>query len=185
MISAGGFRKGSRFLYKDDPYEVVDFQHSLRGRGRGKIWTKMKNIRTGKTLEESFSSDTQFDEPDLENKDMQFLYEEPETYYFMDTVTYEQFSFPKDSIGDAKYFVKEGETYQILLWRGQPLSVNLSASFVLKIVETEPALKGDTVSNTTKRAVTETGLEIKVPLFIGEGELVKIDTRSLQYISRA
>ncbi len=185
MITAGDFRKGTKILYKGDPYEVVDFQHSLRGRGRGKVWTKMKNLRTGNVLEETFSSSEQFEEPDLEDVDMQYLYEEDEWYVFMDTNTYDQHRFPKSTIGDAKWFLKEGETYRILLWNGQPLSVELPTAMVLKVVETEPAVRGDTVTNVTKKAKLETGLEVKVPLFISEGEEIKVDTRTLEYISRA
>ncbi|MCD6595873.1 elongation factor P [bacterium] len=185
MISAVEFRKGTKILYKGDPYEVNDFQRSIRGRGRGKVRAKLKNLRTGNVLDESFSSEMQFEEPDLENSDMQFLYADGDSYVFMDAQTYEQFQFPKTSVGDAKWFLKEGETYHIQLWNSRPLSVELSASFVLKVVETEPSVKGDTVSNTTKKAVLETGLEIKVPLFISVDELVKVDTRTLTYISRA
>jgi len=185
MITAGDFRKGTKFLYKNEPYEVIDFQHSLRGRGRGKVWTKMRNLKTGNVLEETFSSSEQFEIPDLADEDMQFLYEAENWYVFMDTNTYEQYRFPKDTVGDGKWFLKEGEIYRIMLWRGQPLAMNLPASFVLKVVETETAVKGDTVTNVTKRAKLETGLEIKVPLFISEGELVKVDTRTFEYISRA
>ncbi|RKZ28033.1 elongation factor P [bacterium] len=185
MIAAVDFKKGTKILYKGDPYEVVDFQHSIRGRGRGKVRARLKNLRTGNVLDESFSSEEQFETPDLENADMQFLYADGDNYVFMDSQTYEQFPFPKESVGDAKWFLKEGEIYHIQLWNGAPLSVELPASFVLKVVETEPAVKGDTVSNTTKKAVLETGLEIKVPLFISEDELVKVDTRTLTYISRA
>jgi len=185
MIEAVDFRKGTKILYKGDPYEVVDFQHSLRGRGRGKVWAKLKNLRTGNVLEETFSSSEQFEEPDLEDADMQYLYEEDDWYVFMDTNTYEQYRFPKASIGDAKWFLKEGETYRILLWNGQPLSVELPTSMVLTVVETEPAVRGDTVTNVTKKATLETGLVVKVPLFISEGEKIKVDTRTLEYISRA
>lgn len=185
MVSASDFSKGTKILYKNDPYEIVDFQHSLRGRGRGKIWAKMKNMRTGNVLEETFSSDDQFQTPDIESRDMQFLYEDGEFCVFMDSETYEQCSFAKDSVGDAKWFLKEGEIYHIVLFEGSPLAVELPASFVLTVAETEPGLKGDTVSNVTKKATLETGLVVKVPLFIETGEKIKVDTRTLEYISRA
>ncbi len=185
MISAVDFKKGTKILYKGDPYEVVDFQHSLRGRGRGKVWTKMKNLRTGNVLEETFSSEEQFETPDLETKDMQFLYSDEDGYTFMDTQTFEQHSFPKATLEEVKWFLKEGETYRVVLFNGQPLTVDLPASVVLRVVETEPAIKGDTVTNVTKRATLETGLVVRVPIFIEEGELVKVDTRTKEYIGRA
>ncbi len=185
MISASQFTKGTKILYKGDPYEIVDFQHSLRGRGRGKVWAKMKNLKTGNVLEETFSSEEQFNLPDMESRDMQFLYKEDDFFVFMDTETYEQYRFPKASVGDAVWFLKEGESYHIVLFEGTPLSVELPASFVLKVTETEPAVRGDTVSNVTKRATLETGLVVKVPLFIDVGEYIKVDTRTLEYISRA
>lgn len=185
MISASEFVKGRKIMFKNDPYEIIDFQHSLRGRGRGKIWAKMKNLRTGNVLEESFSSEDKFPEPDMESKDMQYLYEETDFYVFMDSETYEQHRFSKNSIGDSKWFLKEGEIYHIVLFEGNPLSIELPASFVLTITETEPAVKGDTVSNVTKKATLETGLVVKVPMFVEEGESIKVDTRTLAYISRA
>ncbi|RKZ28864.1 elongation factor P [bacterium] len=185
MIYASDFTKGRKIMYKNDPYEIVDFQHSLRGRGRGKVWAKMKNLRTGNVLEETFSSEDKFEEPDMESKNMQYLYEEADFYVFMDSETYEQHRFDKKSIGDSRWFLKEGETYHIILFEGNPLNIELPASFVLKVTETEPAVKGDTVSNVTKKATLETGLVVKVPLFIEAGEMVKVDTRTLEYISRA
>jgi len=185
MLYATDCRKGIKIFYKDDPYEIVDFQHSIRGRGRGKVWLRMKNLRTGNVLEETFSSEQQFDIPDIESRDMQYLYEDTNHYTFMDSKTYEQHSFPKDAVGDAKWFLKEGEGYLIMLFQGSPINMDLPASFNLRVAETVPAIKGDTVSNVTKKATLETGLVVKVPLFIEAGELVKVDTRTLEYLSRA
>ena len=185
MINAGSFRKGSKILYKGDPYDIIDFQHSLRARGRGKIWTKMKNLITGNVQEETFGSDETFKEPDLETRDMQYLYDNEDNYAFMDSETFEQYFYPKSTIGESKWFLKEGEIYRIQLFEGSPLSIEFPASFILKVVETEPGIKGDTVSNVTKKAVLESGLVIKVPLFIKIGDNLKVDTRTLEYISRA
>ncbi len=185
MISAVDLRKGTVFIYRDAPFEVIDFQHSLRGRGRGKMWIKMRNLKTGNVLEETFPSEESFAEPDIEVREMQYLYEQADGFEFMDNITFEQFAFVKDSIGAAKWFLKEGMSYKLTLFEGLPLSVDLPASMVLRITETEPAVRGDTVSNVTKRAVLETGLEIKVPLFVEEGDSVKVDTRTLSYLSRA
>jgi elongation factor P len=185
MFTAVDLRKGTKVLFRSDPYEVIDFMHSIRGRGRGKVWLKMKNMRTGSVHEESYSSEEPFDAPDLETRNMQYLYSDPENYTFMDLVTYDQLVFPKDTIGDSKWFLKEGESYVVMLFEENPLTIDLPASYILKIAETEPAMKGDTVSNVTKKATLETGLVIKVPLFIQIGESVKVDTRSLEYQGRA
>lgn len=185
MIEAVELKKGSKILYKGDPFEIIDFQHSIRGRGRGKVWLKMKNLKTGNVLEETFSSEENFELPDIETRDMQYLYEDTDHYTFMDNETFEQYYFPKNAIGDARWFLKEGEKYLIMLYENLPLNIDLPASFNLKIIQTEPAIKGDSVTNVTKQAVLETGLVVKVPLFISEGEIVKVDTRTLEYISRA
>ncbi len=176
MIEAVELKRGSKILYKDDPFEIIDFQHSIRGRGRGKVWLKMKNLKTGNVLEETFSSEESFEVPDIETRDMQYLYADTDHYAFMDNETFEQYYFPKNAIGDARWFLKEGEQYLIMLYKNLPLNI---------VVQTEPAIKGDSVTNVTKQAVLETGLVVRVPLFISEGEIVKVDTRTLQYISRA
>ena len=185
MLLASELRKGSKFSFNGEPYEVIDFQKFIMGRGRGNIHIKMKNMRNGRVQEKTFSTDEKFEDVDLVSVQMQYLYSDGEGYTFMDSNTYEQLSFSDSQIGNAKWFIKEGNTYKVLLLDGEPLTVDIPASVELQIAETEPAVKGDSVTNIYKKAVTNTGLEIKVPLFIEQGEFVKVDTRTLDYIGRA
>ncbi|HHS49986.1 MAG TPA: elongation factor P [candidate division Zixibacteria bacterium] len=179
------FRKGLKVMYRNDPFEIVEVQMSLRGRGRSKYKTKLKNLRTGAVLENVFTEQDSLDEGEFASRNMQYLYEDGEGFHFMDTDTYEQIAFSRTAIGDTRYFLKESEVYTILLLGREPLNVDLPAGVVLEITETEPAVRGDTVSNVTKNATTENGLVIKVPLFIDIGDKVKVDTRSMEYLGRA
>ena len=179
------FRKGLKVIYKDDPYEIVEYQMSLRGRGRSKYKTKLKNLRNGKVLQNTFTEQDSLDEGDFSAREMQFLYKDDRGFHFMDADTYEQIAFNPEAIGDAKYFLKENETYSVLLLGLEPLNVDLPAGVELEITQTEPSVRGDTVSNVTKAAVTENGLEVQVPLFMEEGETIKVKTRSYEYLGRA
>ncbi|MCK5832610.1 elongation factor P [bacterium] len=179
------FRKGLKLIYKNDPFEIVEVQMSLRGRGRSKYKTKLKNMRTGAVLENVFTEQDSLDEGEFANRNMQYLYLDGEGFHFMDTDTYEQIAFSQDAIGNTKYFLKESETYSILLLGHEPLNVDLPAGVILGITETEPSIRGDTVSNVTKNATTENGLVVKVPLFIDIGDKIKVDTRSMDYLGRA
>jgi len=181
---AADFRKGLKVIYKDQPHEIVDVQMSLRGRGRSKYKTKLKNMRTGAVLENTFTEQDQLDEGEFSARNMQFLYSDNEGFNFMDSQTFEQFTFTQEVIGDARYFLMENNTYPILLLGREPLTVDLPASVVLEITETEPSVRGDTVSNVTKSAKTENGLMVKVPLFIDIGDSIKVDTRTLQYLGK-
>lgn len=179
------FRKGLKLMYKGDPHEIIDVQMSLRGRGRSKYKTRLKNLRTGTTIENTFTEQDQLEEGNFSPHDMQYLYADNEGFHFMDTETYEQFRFNPEAIGDAKYYLRENEKYSVLLLGREPLKVDLPASVVLEVAETEPAVRGDTVSNVTKSAETDTGLTVKVPLFIDQGEKIKVDTRTGEYLGRA
>jgi elongation factor P len=185
MYSASDFRRGLPILVDDQPYYVVSYNHFKMGRGKANIRTKLKHIKTGSVVEKVFSSNDSFKRPDLTSRKMQFLYENIGEYTFMDTATYEQENVPADNIGDAKFYMLENEEYNVLFLDGQAISVEMSASVILEVVHTEPAVKGDTVSNITKPAKLQTGLEVKVPPFIKEGDKVKVDTRTGDYIERA
>ncbi|MBN1755136.1 elongation factor P [bacterium] len=185
MISTSNFRAGLKFVIDGEPYRIIESHNVLRGRGHGFVRTKIKNLRTGAILNKKFMSGENFEEGDFSVKEMQFLYQAGMDYVFMDSNTYDQFPFDEIHVGDAKWFLLEGHTYQILLFEGSPLDIDLPASVNLKIVETEPGIKGDSVTNITKEATLETGLKVKVPIFINNGESIKIDTRSKEYISRA
>jgi len=185
MISSGDFRKGSKLMYEGGPYIVVDFMHVKMGRGRPHVKAKMKNLLTGNVIEKSFLTTESFDEPDLENRKMQFLYSQSDEFTFMDSTTFDQLTVAGEMLGDSKWYLIENDEYDVLLYQGNPISIDLPASVVLTVIESEPAVKGDSVSNIMKPAKVETGLEIKVPLFVKEGDKIKIDTRTGQYIERS
>jgi len=184
MFSTTDFRKGLRIKVEGDIYYIVDFQHGRTVQRRAQVRTKLKNIRTGAVLERTFSAGETFEEPDFEEKTMQFLYSAGNEYHFMDSKTYDQISMTEEQLGGHKWYLKEASEYRVMIFEGKPLSVELPASLVLKITSTEPGIKGDSVTNLTKNATLETGLVVKVPLFINEGEYVKIDTRTNEYIER-
>lgn len=185
MLSTSDFRKGLRLKLDGDLYFILEFQHARTAQRRAFVRTKLKNIKTGAVLERTFAAGENFEEPDFEEKSMQYMYNTGKDYFFMDSKTYEQVSLAETQLGDSRWYLKENEEYQILFFEGQPLSIDLPASVILKIVSAEPAIKGDSVTNLTKTATLETGLQIKVPLFVKEGEQVKIDTRTAEYIERA
>jgi elongation factor P len=185
MFSPSDFRKGLRILVDDQPYYVVEYQHFKMGRGKANIRTKLKHIKTGSVIEKVFGSNDSFQAPDMEEKKMQYLYENVGEFTFMDTTTFEQISIPVDNLGDAKWYLLENEEYKVLFLDNEAISVDLPASVILEVVESEPAARGDTVSNITKPAKLQTGLEVKVPPFIKEGDKVKVDTRTGDYIERA
>jgi len=185
MISPSDFRKGLRILVDDQPYYIVEFQHFKMGRGKANIRTKLKHIKTGAVIEKVFSSNDTFKPPDMETKRMQYLYENVGEFTFMDTQTFEQVSIPVENLGDAKWYLLENEEYKVLFLDNEAISIDLSASVVLEVVETEPSAKGDTVSNVTKPAKLQTGLTVKVPSFVKEGDKVKVDTRTGEYLERA
>jgi len=167
------------------PYIIVDFQHARTAQRRANVWTKLKNLKTGQVLEKTFSAGESFDEPDFAERIMQYLYADNEGYHFMDSATYEQSFLSEDQVGDNKWYLQENIEFKILYFAGQPINIDMPSSVVLKVTESEPGVKGDSVSNLTKNAKLETGLVVKVPLFIKEGESIKVDTRTGEYIERA
>lgn len=184
MYSTSDFRKGLKIEFDDDPCIIVDFLHVKPGKGGAFVRTKLKNLRTGSVLDHTFRSGEKVGIPDLEEKEMQFMYEMDRNYYFMDTVTFEQIFLDGDHVGDARRYLKEGMLLKILFFRGVPLGVDAPTFVELKIVKTDPGLKGDTVSGGTKPAELESGALIQVPLFINEGDVIKVDTRTGEYIER-
>ncbi len=185
MINPTDFRKGSKIVIAGELYEVQDFQRVAKGRGRGFVRTKLKNLVTGTTKEESLDSTMSIEEAQLDIKEMQYLYMQDEMFYFMDTSTFQQVRIRGDSLEESKWYLIEGESYEILFWEDKPISVALPASVVLEITDTVPGVKGDSVTNIMKDATVQTGLKIKVPLFINKGDKVKVDTRTGEYIGRA
>jgi elongation factor P len=184
MISAGDFRNGITFEFEGSVYQVVEFQHVKPGKGAAFVRTKMKNVITGGVVERSFNPTEKVAKAHIERKDMEYLYEDGELYYFMDQETYEQTPLSADQLGDALKFVKENMVVTILSHKGSVFSVEPPNFVELEVIETEPGIKGNTASNVTKPAKVETGAIITVPMFINEGDIIKIDTRNAEYMSR-
>jgi elongation factor P len=184
VISTTDFRKGLKIEFKGDPYEIVDFQHVKMGRGGANVKTKMKNLRTGGVVEETIRSGEKFPTPELEEKKMQYLYSQDELYYFMDQETFEQLPLTAEQLGNAKLFLKENTAVKILNYKGTPLNVELPTFIELVIVKTDPGFKGDTASGGGKPATLETGAVVRVPFHINEGDTIKVDTRTSEYIER-
>lgn len=185
MFSAGDFRNGLTFEMEGNVYSVVEFQHVKPGKGAAFVRTKIKNVITGSVIEKTFSPTDKFPQAIIERKDMEYLYNDGELYYFMDTETYEQIPLGKDILPDNFRFVKENVVCKILSFKGNVFSVEPPFFVDLLVTETEPAVKGNTSTNALKNATVETGAEIKVPMFINEGERIRIDTRTCEYMERA
>jgi len=184
MISTSDFYRGMKIDLEGEPYIILDFQNARTAQRRANVWTKLKHIITGQVLERTFSSGETFNQPDFETHMMQYMYTDGEIFNFMDTRTYEQISIPAEGVGDYKWYLLENSEYEILFFKGSPISIELPTSVVLRVVECEPAVKGDRVSNVLKGAKLETGLEVKVPIFVKEGDSVKVDTRDGKYLER-
>ena len=185
MIYASDFRKGITFEINGEPHVVLDFQHVKPGKGAAFVRTKMKNVITGAVTERSFNPTDKVEEAFVERRDMQYLYNDGDLYYFMDTETYEQEPVSKETLGDDFRFVKEEMMCKILSYKGKVFAVEPPMFVELEITETDPGFKGNTATNTLKPAIVETGAEVKVPLFIDQGEKIKIDTRTGEYLARA
>ena len=184
MLSTSDFRKGRKLALDGELYEIVDFQHARTAQRRANVWTRMKNMKTGAVLERTFAAGEMFDEPNFEQKRMQYMYTTGTEFHFMDQKSYEQVELSLKQVGDYKSYLVENEEYKILFFEGNPLSLDLPAAAILKVTECEPGVKGDSVSNLTKGARLNTGLEVKVPLFVKEGDMVKVDTRTGEYLER-
>lgn len=185
MISAGDFRRGVTVEIDGDVYAVVDFQHVKPGKGAAFVRTKIKNIVTGGQLERTFNPNEKVPRAHIETKEMQYLYSDGSLYYFMDTDTYEQIPLDYEQVEDAIKYVKENMNATIKFYKGQAFSVEPPFFVVLEVTETEPGFKGDTTSGGTKPATLETGAQIHVPLFVNNGDKVRVDTRNGEYMERA
>jgi len=185
LISTSDFRKGRKVEFKGEPCEIIDFQRVKMGRGGAIVRTKMKNLKTGAILEETFRSGEKLETPGLEEMTMQYIYAQDELYYFMDVETYEQVPIVQAQLGDVKKFLKENMTVKILYHKGTPISVEVPTFVELTVVKTDPAgFKGDTASGGGKPATLETGAVVKVPFHINEGDTIRVDTRTSEYIER-
>lgn len=185
MISAGDFRNGMTFEMDGQVVQVIEFQHVKPGKGAAFVRTKYKNVITGAVVETSFNPTAKFPTAFVERKDMQYSYSDGDLYYFMDMETYDQVPISKDIVGNALDFVKEEEIVKVLSYKGNVFGIEPPFFVELTVTETEPGVKGNTATNATKPAVVETGAEIRVPLFINEGDRIRIDTRTGEYMERA
>ncbi len=185
MIYASDFRKGITFEINGEPHVILDFQHVKPGKGAAFVRTKYRNILTGATREEAFNPNDKFENAHIETKQMQYLYNDGDLYYFMDQETYDQVPLMKDQVEDAIQYLRENDMATIKFFKGSAFIVEPPNFVTLKVIETEPGVKGDTATNVTKAATVETGAVIQVPIFIEEGEIIQIDTRTGEYLSRA
>jgi elongation factor P len=185
MVSAGDFRNGVTIELEGNIYQIIEFQHVKPGKGAAFVRTKLKNIKTGGVIEKTFRPTEKCPKAHIERTDMQYLYSDGELSHFMDVNTYDQIALNADQIGDSLKFVKENEMVKMMSHNGQVFAVEPPLFVELEITETEPGFKGDTATGATKPATVETGAVVYVPLFIEQGEKIKIDTRTGEYLSRA
>ncbi|MCH5296513.1 MAG: elongation factor P [Ruminococcus sp.] len=185
MISAGDFRNGVTFEMDGQVVQVIEFQHVKPGKGAAFVRTKYKNVITGAVVEKSFNPNDKYPTAFIDRKDMEYSYADGDLYFFMDTETWEQLPINKSVLGDNFKFVKENMVCKVLSYKGNVFGVEPPNFVELTVTKTDPGFKGDTATNATKPATLETGAEIKVPLFIDEGEVIQIDTRTGEYMGRA
>jgi len=185
MISAGDFRNGATFEMDGNVVSIIEFQHVKPGKGAAFVRTKIRNVITGAVTERTFNPTEKFPTAFIERKDMQYLYSDGDLYYFMDMESFEQIPINKDTLGDNFKFVKENMECKILSYKGNVFGVEPPLFVELQVTQTDPGFKGDTATNAKKPAVLETGAEINVPLFIDEGDMIRVDTRTGEYMERA
>lgn len=184
MISAGEFRNGVTMEYEGNIYQVIEFQHVKPGKGAAFVRTKLKNLVTGAVVEKTFRPTEKMPKAMIERKDMTYLYNDGDLYNFMDAETYDQIAIPASEVGDALKFVKENEMVKVCSHKGSVFAVEPPLFVELEITETEPGFKGDTATGATKPATVETGATVYVPLFVEQNDVIKIDTRTGEYLSR-
>lgn len=185
MISVNDFRTGVTIELEGEIYSVVEFLHVKPGKGAAFVRSKIKNLRSGATIDRTFRAGEKVARARIELKQMQFLYSSDQEYFFMDTETYDQLSLSSEDLGDAPKYIFENMVIGIQFYKGQPVAIDLPAAVVLEVTDTEPGFRGDTAQGATKPAVLQTGIRVQVPLFVERGEKVKVDTRTGEYLSRA
>lgn len=185
MIMAGDFRKGVTVEIDGNVWTITDFQHVKPGKGAAFVRTRLKNVMTGAVLERTFSPTDKYPKAHIETKEMQYLYSDGELYYFMDVESYEQLPLNHDQVEDAINFIVENENVKVRFFKEAPFSVEAPNFVELTVTTTEPGFKGDTATGTTKPATLETGYELNVPLFVNEGDRIRVDTRTGEYMERA
>lgn len=184
MISTNDFKTGVTIEVEGEVYQVVDFQHVKPGKGSAFVRSRLKNVKTGHVIERTFRAGEKLPRAHIDYREMQYLYSSDDDYYFMDTATYEQMTLNKEKLGDAVKYLKENMILGILMYEGAPIGVELPNFVDLKVVETDPGVRGDTAQGGSKPARLETGAVVQVPLFINTGDLIRVDTRTEQYLER-
>ena len=185
MYQTSQFRNGLKIEIDGQPWIIVEFQHITPGKGSGFVRTKLKNLKTGQVLDKTFKSGEKVNKPDMLSTKMQFLYSSGDEFVFMNSTNYEQLNISEKILGEKKNFLKDGMECEVLLHNGEAIDIELPMFVELEITETEPGFKGDTATGGSKLATLETGATIKVPLYLAEGEKVKIDTRTGEFVERA
>jgi elongation factor P len=184
MIDVNELRKGVTFQMDGELYRVIDYQHHKPGRGKAVIRTRLRNLRTGSTIDKTFISGDRVQSARLDHRTVQYLYNDDRFYYFMDTESYEQFPLPDEVLEEAKTYLVENMEIELVSYEGEPLDVELPITVDLEVIEAPPGYAGDTAQGATKEVTLETGLKINVPLFIQEGDVLRIDTRDGRYVTR-
>ncbi|MDH4264133.1 MAG: elongation factor P [Deltaproteobacteria bacterium] len=184
MYSTTDFRKGLKIEIGGEPFVIVDFQHVKPGKGGAFVRTRLKSLVSGNVIDQTFRSGDRVDKPDLEEQEMQFLYETGGEFHFMDTQTFEQLFLTADQLGGSKDFLKENIVIKALFHNRRPIGIEVPMFVELRIVKSDPGIRGDTATGATKPATLESGAVIQVPLFVEEGDVVRIDTRTREYITR-
>jgi elongation factor P len=184
MYTTTDFRKGLKIEMEGEPYLIVDFQHVKPGKGGAFVRTRLKSLKTGNVIDQTFRSGDRVEKPDLEERDMQYLYEADGQYHFMDTKNYEQLFLTADQVEEGKDYLKENLVIKALFHNGQPIGIEFPNFVDLRVIQTEPGMRGDTATGATKPATLESGAVIQVPLFVENGEVIRIDTRTHEYIER-
>ena len=184
MIDVNELRRGVTFTMDGELYKVLEYQHHKPGRGKAFIRTTLRNLRTGATIQHTFISGDRVEDIRVERRGVQYLYTDGDLYHFMDTETYDQTALPASVLGDQVRYLKEGMELVLATYEGEPLDVELPTTVALEVVEAEMAVAGDTATGTLKKVMLETGLEVQVPLFIKQGDVIRVDTRTGEYVTR-
>jgi elongation factor P len=183
-VDTSQFRNGLKIEIDGEPFTITYFQHVKPGKGGAFVRTKIRNLRSGRVLDKTFRSGEKVNEADIDDKKMQFLYHDGDHLVFMDQETYDQIPFSPEQIGDAMKYLKENLDVDVMFWKGNPINIELPAFIEVTVSKCDPGIKGDTASGATKPATIETGATLQVPLFIKEGEVIRVDTRSGEYVER-
>ena len=184
MVTAGDFKNGLTIQFENNIYQIIEFQHVKPGKGAAFVRCKLKNIKNGGVVEKTFRPTEKFENAHIERKEMQYLYNDGDLYNFMNTETYDQVALTKEQVGDSLKFVKENEVVKVCSWNGNVYAIEPPLFVELEVIETEPGFAGNTAQGATKPATVETGAQVMVPLFVNQGDKLKIDTRTGEYLSR-